>query len=281
MSRGPISEFFRKLFVVRIGAGEDRRNLIALRFKTDVARSISRVVALATSTSRKVQVRASGQPAESGGFPATPPVAAPSLDAGSTPPWLQKLVERCPVEKLNQLLARMPSALEAERPVQETGHSIVVGDDFDRAIAELVRELELRAGLIREQWAIRGPGLLAALNRQEEFQLPAGEFVIELVLPLTGGAAGVDDSGKAWMEALLHDVSFQFPETLRVAWLVALIGCTSEDAAVRTLLNAAAEVDWLSADPATETELRRWLACGSAKFSGESPRKAASGSPPE
>jgi hypothetical protein len=255
--------------------------LIALRFKTNVARSISRLVAEVTSASEKAQVKASVPPAESRDFPLAAPVAASSLAAGNAPTWLQKVAERFPVEQLNQRLAQLSGEQKAERQREETGQSAAVGDELDRAIGELARELELRSGLIREQWAIRGPGLLAALTRQNEFQVPAGEIEVELVLPLTGGAAGVDDSGRAWMEALLHDVSFQFPETLRVGWLVARLGSTSEEAAVRTLLNAAAEVDWLSPDPATETELRRWLGLGSATFPVESPLPAASGSGPE
>lgn len=281
MSRGAISGFFRKLFVDRIGAGEDRRNLIALRFKTDVARSISRVVARATSASGKAQVSASVPPAESGDFPAAPPFAAPTLAAGNAPPWLQKIVERFPLEQLNQRLAQVRGVQKAERSGQETGQSAAVASELERVIGDLERELELRAGLIREQWAIRGPGLLAALTRQNGFRLLEGEIEVELVLPLTGGAAGLDDSGKAWMEALLHDVSFQFPETLRVGWLVARLGSASEDAAVQTLLNAAAEVDWLSPDPATETELRLWLGVGPAKSPGNPPLQAVRGSQPE
>lgn len=255
--------------------------MIALRFKTDVARSISRVVAQATSASGKAQVGVSDPPAESGDFPVAPAVAAPTLAAGNAPPWLQKIVERFPLEQLNQRLAQLRGVQKAERSVPETGQSVADASDLERALGDLERELELRAGLIREQWAIRGPGLLAALTRQNGFQLLKGEVEVELVLPLTGGSAGVDNSGKAWMEALLHDVSFQFPETLRVGWLVARLGSASEDAAVQSLLNAAAEVDWLSPDPATETELRLWLGVGPAKSLGDPPLQAVRGSRPE
>ncbi len=95
---------------------------------------------------------------------------------------------------------------------------------------------------------------------------------------MAGGAADVDEAGNAWMEALLHDVSFQFSETLRVGWLVARLGSTSVEAAVQLLLRAAEEVDWLSADPSTEVELRRWLGLGSSESAAETPTNAPPGS---
>lgn len=239
--------------------------MIALRFKTSLARSIARVAAQPTTVSSIPALKVGEQPAELGDFARSDHVAPTSPPAGIIPQWLQKIVERFPVERLQR---RLSSPDRSDRPAslsREAEQSAPLGDELDLAIAELERELELRAGLIREHWAIRGPGLLAALARQSGFQHEGGELEVELVLPLTGGAAGVDELGKPWMEALLHDVSFQFPETLRVGWLVARLGSLNVDAAVSLLLNAAAEVDWLSADPATEADLRNWLGIGAAK----------------
>ncbi|MFM7741026.1 MAG: hypothetical protein ACKO9H_16635, partial [Planctomycetota bacterium] len=112
-----------------------------MRFKTNVARSISRVVAEVTSASEKALVEASIPPAESGNFPLAAPVAAPSLAAGNAHPWLKKVAERFPVEQLNQRLAQLSGEQKAERQREETGQSAAVGDELDRAISQLAREL--------------------------------------------------------------------------------------------------------------------------------------------
>ena len=255
--------------------------MIALKFKISVPRSIARVVDQAAAASGGALVDAGDQPTELGDFASSSPVAATTYSAGKVPQWLQKVVERFPVEQLHRRLSATPSVPQAECAAKRTGQSAAAGDEIEWAIGDLERELELRAGLIREQWAIRGPGLLAALTRQNGFRLAAGELEVDLVLPLTGGDAGVDDSGNVWMEALLHDVSFQFPETLRVGWLVARSGSSSINAAVQLLLNAAAEVDWLSPDPATEAELRAGLGISSASPPVESSPQAAAGSETE
>ena len=247
-----------------------------MKFKTSVPRSIARVVVQTASADSAALVDAADQPAELGDFAHSRQAGVATSFSGQVPQWLQKIVERFPLEQLHQCLSTPPSVPRGEGPGEKVGQSVLAQESLNRAIGELERELELRAGLIREQWAIRGPGLLAALTRQKGFQPPLQEIEVELVLPLTGGAAELDDSGKAWMEALLHDVSFQFPETLRVGWLVARLGSASIDTAVTLLLNAAAEVDWLSPDPATEAELRRWLGVSSVKSTTEVSSSAAS-----
>lgn len=239
--------------------------MIELKFRTSVARSIARVAAQQVAAGSTPKLKAGEQSAELGDFAPSELAAATLLPVGTVPQWLQKIIERFPLEPLQRRLLSLPTNSQTLQPPQQAGQIAPLAEELDVAIAELQRELELRAGLIREQWAIRGPGLLAALRRQSGFRYDGDELEVEMVLPLTGGAAGVDDAGKAWMEALLHDVSFQFPETLRVGWLVARLGSSSLDAAVSLLLNAAAEVDWLSADPATEAELRNWLGVGPAE----------------
>lgn len=133
------------------------------------------------------------------------------------------------------------------------------GSDAANCSAELERELTMRGGLVQEQWNIRGPGLLAAIGRQPGIVTPSQPIEIQLVLPLVGGAAGLNGRGQAWLEALLHDVSPQFSETLRVGWLVALQLTGDQAGAARLLFDAATEVDWLTASPETLNELRNWL----------------------
>lgn len=243
-----------------------------------MARSIARVAAQPPAVNSSPAIKAGEQPAELGDLARSECAATTKGYPGMVPQWLQKTAERFPLERLQRRFSSPLTPQESESPPRETGQSAPLAEELDLAIAELQRELELRTGLICEQWAIRGPGLLAALTRQSGFRLEGSEIEVELVLPLSGGAAGVDQSGKAWMEALLHDVSFQFPETLRAGWLVARLGSSSIDAAVSILLNAAAEVDWLSADPATEAELRDWLGLGSEKsVTAPTPKSIAGG----
>ncbi len=148
------------------------------------------------------------------------------------------------------------------------GGLLLSGTSPPRWWEELAGELELRAGLIREQWEIRGPGLLRAI---QERAVAAGhpavsgnddnasELVVELVLPLSGGACGLLSSGKGWMEAVLHDLSPQFTESLRVGWLAAWRLTGEPRAAAKLLLQAAGEVDWLATDPLTESACLQWL----------------------
>lgn len=151
------------------------------------------------------------------------------------------------------LIDAAPEGISAARGSQSSQF------EANRYSHELERELLLRADLVREQWEIRGPGLLAAIARQPGITIPSEPIEIQLVLPLQGGAAGLSERGQAWLEALLHDVSPQFPEVLRLGWLVALrlIGDPAE--AAKLLLNAAAEVDWLVADTRMLNDLQVWL----------------------
>jgi hypothetical protein len=82
---------------------------------------------------------------------------------------------------------------------------------------------------------------------------------IELVLPLGGGACGLLPSGRGWVEAILHDLSPQFTEPLRVGWLAAWKLTGDRRSGAKLLLAAASEVDWLSNDPITEAALDEWL----------------------
>lgn len=214
--------------------------MLSVRFSSSLGRSLARAVQQWSAVAGAVTEVGTAQPAWIGKIPAEifQWADSHSVEWAKVQSWAE----------LNSQLGMGELAEAGSRPAAEP-----------RWWSELQRELELRAALVQEQWAIRGPGLLAALNR---FCRSAGmhqPLQVELVLPLQGGASQYLGDDLAWMEALLHDVSPQFSETLRVGWLVAAQACAEPAAARRLLLEAAADVEWLSDDPLTESALQTWL----------------------
>ena len=90
----------------------------------------------------------------------------------------------------------------------------------ESVLEQLGQELSLRADLVCEQWLTRGPGLLAELERQTSL-VPVETVVCQLLLPVIGGHGAVWGDNLAAVEAMLFDTSPQFPEMMRIAWLVA------------------------------------------------------------
>ena|GEM_PF-2682976 len=233
--------FFWKLFgsvLSLLGSGNP---LLSVRFVSNLGRSITRALFSCPPTARSQTESGPFQPSWLGRIPAelfqVPSEAATQLEPARSWPEFSRTF--WPAELSPAGVARDSSA-----PVWW---------------CDLERELELRAGLVSEQWEIRGPGLLAALTRHLDSALPLKPLQIELVLPIHGGSGQYLRGDRAWLEALLHDVSPQFSETLRVGWLVACQACDEPTTARRLLLEAAADVEWLSDDPLTELALQAWL----------------------
>lgn len=125
----------------------------------------------------------------------------------------------------------------AERAIQRLhGPGTVASSDIPRlagAIAdleavmlhqrpELVEELAVRGGPIREQWEARGPGLLQAIRHLagEDFVADSAEVI--LVRPIVGGHGRPHlSSNRVTLEAVLTHPHPDLPEPLRLGWLLA------------------------------------------------------------
>ena len=220
--------------------------MLSVRFVTNLGRSISRALCSCPPSARSQTESGPFQPSWLGRIPAellqVPREAATQLESARN--WSEFSRAFRTVE-----LSPAGGARDSSAPVWW---------------CDLERELELRAGLVSEQWEIRGPGLLAALTRHLDSAVPLNPLQIELVLPIHGGSGQYLRGDRAWLEALLHDVSPQFSEALRVGWLVACQACDEPTTARRMLLEAAADVEWLSDNPLTELALQAWLEGASA-----------------
>ena len=91
----------------------------------------------------------------------------------------------------------------------------------------LADELAVRGRPLRELWEARGPGLLREVARlvgDESFLVSSAEIV--LVAPLAGGHGRASRSGnRVTFEAVLVDPYPELPETIRLGWLLAQLGC--------------------------------------------------------
>ena len=82
-------------------------------------------------------------------------------------------------------------------------------------------ELELRIRPLREQWEARGPGLLSQITKlaDHQFIVPTAEVV--LVHPWVGGHGRTHPTlNRVTLEAVLANPRPEFPEPLRLGWLL-------------------------------------------------------------
>lgn len=215
--------------------------MLSVRFSTSLGRSLARALPFQPNGLPAAVDSKPAQPAWIGRIPAELSRATPA-----------EAVQLEAVRSWPEFVRQLPRA--AEQPLGSSGNEAAPW-----WWSQLEQELELRAALVVEQWEIRGPGLLAALARALGEEISLQPLRIELVLPLQGGASQYLGGDRAWFEALLHDISPQFSEALRVGWLVACQARSEPAAARRLLIEAAADVEWLSDDPLTELALQAWL----------------------
>lgn len=86
----------------------------------------------------------------------------------------------------------------------------------------LVEELAVRGGPLREQWEARGPGLLREVERltAEDLIVPSAEVI--LVSPIVGGHGRAHlRTNRVSFEAVLANPHTDLPEPLRLGWLLA------------------------------------------------------------
>lgn len=90
-----------------------------------------------------------------------------------------------------------------------------------RAQPELVDELAVRGGPLREQWDARGPGMLKELARLTDEVIVPEAAEIVLVSPYAGGLGVAHaEQNRVTLEAVLVNPNPDFPESVRIAWLL-------------------------------------------------------------
>jgi hypothetical protein len=93
---------------------------------------------------------------------------------------------------------------------------------FRCVLPQVVDDLALRAGPIREQWEGRGPGLLYGVARLTEAGLLVPEAEVVLVQPvLGGGGQACVLYNSVLLEAVLTNPVQSLPEVVRLGWLLA------------------------------------------------------------
>jgi hypothetical protein len=91
-----------------------------------------------------------------------------------------------------------------------------------RAQPEIVEELAVRGGPLREQWDARGPGMLREIARLTDDGVVPEFAEIVLVSPVVGGAGtAYAAQNRVTLEAVLVNPHAQLPEIVRIAWLMA------------------------------------------------------------
>jgi hypothetical protein len=148
---------------------------------------------------------------------------------------------------------------------------------FRGYVPDVLEQLELRSGPIRQQWEARGPGLLNQIATRTEPELIVPQVELALVHPALGGASRAClPYNSVLFEALIADAHDQLPETVRLAWSIAQLNCDlpkhqgdlkreqiSEVAALAMIpatLTAAQEVELARFDPATvQLAIDSWI----------------------
>jgi hypothetical protein len=86
---------------------------------------------------------------------------------------------------------------------------------------EIVEELAVRGGPLREQWDARGPGMLVELARLTDEAIVPEAAEVALVTPYAGGHGMAHPAqNRITFEAVLVNPMPELPETVRLAWLV-------------------------------------------------------------
>ncbi|MCA9214263.1 MAG: hypothetical protein KDB27_14425 [Planctomycetales bacterium] len=107
-------------------------------------------------------------------------------------------------------------------------HIAAAEQALQRHFPDFGKQLTYRMRPLRDQWEVRGPGLLKAVATQvfgaasvDTTQLSS--IQIELVHPLVGGDAYVCNETSIVMEAVLANPFPKIPEVGRLAWCIAQI----------------------------------------------------------
>jgi hypothetical protein len=92
------------------------------------------------------------------------------------------------------------------------------------AVPNLLEELQLREGPIRQQWEARGPGMLAQMALMTDETLLADECQVVLIHPALGGGGEAHLAyNQVRLEAVLANPLAELPEVVRLGWLAAQV----------------------------------------------------------
>lgn len=134
------------------------------------------------------------------------------------------------------------------------------------ALPDVLDELALRSGPLREQWEARGPGLLAGVGRRTEGELIVERADVFPAYPVLGGSGTAHLAyNSVRIEAVLANTVAELPEVVRLGWLLAQLNIDlpkySEDlprdrvplvagwAVLPSVLEAAADVELVRPTP--------------------------------
>lgn len=133
-----------------------------------------------------------------------------AVDYSSTHELSERIFKRTePGSATSDRVSRLSAALSTCRSI------------FRAHCPKLDTELPLRVGPLLALWEARGPGLLYMVKAQTEPEFLAEHATVILVQPVRGGAGSAHlDTNRVHIEALLTDVDFRLPESLRLAWLL-------------------------------------------------------------
>lgn len=143
------------------------------------------------------------------------------------PLWRQLLGLSAIVDSLRDLaeraVARCCGVAVAERAASMLVPPLAAIESAVRSVyPNLLAELTLREGPLREQWEARGPGLLRNITRWTDPRLMPSEAKVVLVHPALGGGGTAHLAyNLVHIEAVLTNPVPDLPEVLRLGWLLA------------------------------------------------------------
>ncbi len=125
------------------------------------------------------------------------------------------------VELVTRVVARLRIETAAGLIKRVAGALADVETALHRARPEIVEELAVRGGPLRQQWDARGPGMLREIARLTDESVVPESAEVVLVAPYVGGHGLAHPAqNRVTIEAVLVNPHPDLPEAVRLAWLV-------------------------------------------------------------
>jgi hypothetical protein len=150
-----------------------------------------------------------------------------------------------PHELAEVTLAKLLPRKQAQARTQRLGEAVrATVAAFRTAVPDVLDELTVRSGPIRNQWEARGPGLLAAMRRLTSPKFIVDRADVVLLYPVLGGdGCAFARYNTVAIEAVLADPVAGLPEVVRLAWLLSQLN--SDLPGVQEQINAFNEIHGL------------------------------------